>query len=433
MGKRPALLKDRKAKAELILQEEQLRSPFTVVERKDGEFVATPYSEAYKYHLDLAAAFLRDAAALTGDYGLKAYLTSRAKALGDNLYETSERASLHQRGPLRVFLGPSYTHEDQLMGYKAAFGALILYVDEKRTREIQGMWRYLPQFAAQLPQGKNPFSRISGVCPLGAAYELYSAGYPRAGFHPVSFAYPFTYGFDKLKRVTESIMLLSNVVEAKFSTVVLPLGQLIVNPDQHRFIKADAFSRGQVFMELAAYVGPTQRRVGRDLIPVMDILKSVGPVMEAAKNRVVAMAHLGWQVTKKRHGTEADLKAGYVTSLVSLFRYLLVDPTSTYARAGLILLNRLLSEKAVTFDMSALTFTINFEKIPGTIDSLLKEILGILDTGDEAQGKAFVKRWAALSPEVVRSIEKYRGSRIEVYPSYPLLGVLGIGDREWTK
>ncbi len=425
MGEHPKLLKDRKARAELVAQLEELRSPFTLVDRKDGKFLTTPYSEAFKYHLELAAGYLKDAGGLASEYTLKRYLTLRARALVDNRYEPSERALMAEQGPLLAHIGPAYTHDDQLMGYKASFGALLLLKDAALSAELRSIWRLLPRFAATDDRAKFALDRFPATCPVWAADELYSTGYFRAGPHPVSFVYPFAYGFAP-GGGQEYSALLANVVRAKFTGVIDPLSRRILNPDQHRYLTSEAFLKEQMLLELARYVRPTPRLVKRQAVTAVDRLQKHYPEVAAARDRVAALSLLGWLVTRQRRGTEADLKAGYVTVLASIFRYLLVNPRQVYARGGLILLNRLMADKAVTLDMAALTFTVHFEKVPGTVEVLLRELLTLMEKGDEAEAGAFLKRWTQLPPTIARIIEKNKDSHVDIVPSYPLLPLLGI-------
>lgn len=75
----------------------ELRSPFTVVQEKDGQLVAVPYHVAYAEPMASVARELREAGALLGpeEAALKEYLAAAAKAFGDGSWEQADEAWAH--------------------------------------------------------------------------------------------------------------------------------------------------------------------------------------------------------------------------------------------------------------------------------------------------------------------------------------------------
>jgi len=77
----------------------------TMIRRRDGALVAIPYSEFFAEQLDRAATLLREAAALTENTSLKAYLVARADAfLSDDYYE-SDMLWMDLDGAIEVTIG----------------------------------------------------------------------------------------------------------------------------------------------------------------------------------------------------------------------------------------------------------------------------------------------------------------------------------------
>ncbi|MGH9410775.1 MAG: dipeptidyl-peptidase 3 family protein, partial [Vicinamibacterales bacterium] len=94
---------------------------FTTIRRRDRRFAAVPYSAEYEGELGAAAALLRDAAALTSEPTLEAFLRSRADAFQSNDYYASDVAWMELDGAIEPTIGPYEVYEDEWFNYKAAF------------------------------------------------------------------------------------------------------------------------------------------------------------------------------------------------------------------------------------------------------------------------------------------------------------------------
>ena len=125
---------------------------FTVIRRAaNGQFTAVPYSLEYQNELAHAAALLREAADLSAEPTLKAFLTKRAHAFLSNDYYDSDVAWMELKGAIEPTIGPYEVYEDEFFNYKAAFESFITLRDDaesaKLTRfggELQGIENVLP-------------------------------------------------------------------------------------------------------------------------------------------------------------------------------------------------------------------------------------------------------------------------------------------------
>src|SRR5262249_33675072 len=114
------------------------RGFFTTIRRRaDGAFVAVPYSLEYQGELGHAAALLREAAALTQQPTLKAFLTKRADALVSNDYYASDVAWMELDATIEPTIGPYEVYEDEWFNAKAAFEAFITLRDEGETAKLE--------------------------------------------------------------------------------------------------------------------------------------------------------------------------------------------------------------------------------------------------------------------------------------------------------
>src|SRR5437763_4775247 len=95
---------------------------FTVVRRTGQTFTLVPYNLEYQNELAEAAALLREAAALTREPTLNAFLTRRADAFLSNDYYDSDVAWMAVKGAIEPKIGPYEVYKDEWVNAMAAFG-----------------------------------------------------------------------------------------------------------------------------------------------------------------------------------------------------------------------------------------------------------------------------------------------------------------------
>jgi hypothetical protein len=119
-------------------EEELARGFYTVIKRgADGKLNYTKYCDEYEKYLTPCAALLREAAALTTNKSLAAFLTSRAAAFHSNEYKDSELKWMALDSPIEVTIGPYEVYEDELLGLKATFEAFVTIRDEAETAKLE--------------------------------------------------------------------------------------------------------------------------------------------------------------------------------------------------------------------------------------------------------------------------------------------------------
>ena len=107
-----------------------------------GKLTTVPYSVEYQNELKAAATLLADAAKLTTQPTLKAFLTARARAFGSNDYYESDVAWMNLDATVDPTIGPYETYGDDWFGDKAAFDNYVtlsgkrIVVTRKSTADI---------------------------------------------------------------------------------------------------------------------------------------------------------------------------------------------------------------------------------------------------------------------------------------------------------
>ena len=133
---------------------------FTTIRRgPDGRLMAVPYSVEYQGELTQAAALLREAAQLTTQPTLKAFLSSRADAFLSNDYYASDVAWMEIDASIEPTIGPYEVYEDEWFNFKAAFEAFITLRDDTETKKLAGS-----RFSAPI---LHPMSDVRPLKPMG--------------------------------------------------------------------------------------------------------------------------------------------------------------------------------------------------------------------------------------------------------------------------
>ena len=114
-------------------------SPYTFVERdRSGKLITVPYSKKFKEELTSVAELLREAAALSKDNALKAYLVARAvDLLKDDLDKSNILWLQTDQSRIGFVIGHFDRYNDSLLFKKRGYTAWVGILDEKKTKEME--------------------------------------------------------------------------------------------------------------------------------------------------------------------------------------------------------------------------------------------------------------------------------------------------------
>lgn len=114
-----------------------LLSPYTVIEKINGELLATPYHIRYAKFLEPIAEKLNTASNITLNSGFKKALKLQAKALLDGSYEEAVIAWLKMKPYiLDISIGPLNHFDDRLFFAKASYYAWVGVIDIEGTKRL---------------------------------------------------------------------------------------------------------------------------------------------------------------------------------------------------------------------------------------------------------------------------------------------------------
>lgn len=407
------------------VEKEQAEGFFTVVRRDaNKKLKIIPYSQEYKADLDKAGSLLKEAAALTENASLKKFLTTRADAFSSNDYYESDMAWMDLDAPLDVTFGPYETYNDELFGYKAAFEAYINLRDDKESARLAFLGEHLQDIENNLPEDpKYRVSKLGAAAPIRVVNEVFSAGDGAHGVQTAAYNLP---NDDKVVQQKGSKrVMLKNVQEAKFKSILLPISKVILQPAAQKDLSFDLFFTHIVAHELTHGLGPHQIKVGgRDTNPRLE-LKETYSAIEEAKADVTGLFALQFLMSQADkgaiqmplpHGPDAERQL-YNTYLASSFRTLRFGLQDAHAKGMAIQFNYFLDKSGFVANSDG-TFSVDLSKIKDVVASLDHEFLTLEATGDYAAAKKLLTELSVIRPEVQKALDRLKSVPTDIEPVF---------------
>ena len=386
-------------------------SLYTLIRRdKNGSLKSIWYHEAYSKELQKASDLLKKAASLAEDAGLKKYLELRADALVTDNYQSSDFAWMEmQNTNIDFVVGAIENYEDALYGYKAAYESFILLKDISWSKKLEKFSAMLPELQKGLPVDEEYKKDVPGSKADMNAYDvIYYAGDCNAGSKTIAINLPndeevhVKYGSRKLQ--------LKNSMQAKFDKILVPISELLIDPEQRQYVTFTAFFENTMFHEVGHAMG------------IKNTINGTGTVREALKEQYSAIEEgkadiMGLYLVTKLYEmgelTEGEIMDNYITFFAGIFRSSRFGAASSHGKANMMRFNYFEEQEVFTINADE-TYTVNFEKMHTAMISLMQKILFIEGNGDYDAAKAWVEE-AAMIPEGLQTdLDKLNDSNIPV-------------------
>ncbi|UCF35720.1 MAG: Zn-dependent hydrolase [Acidobacteriota bacterium] len=378
----------------------ELKSLYTLVRRdEDGGLKAVPYHTAFADQHGKAAEYLREAARLAQDPGLKTYLELRATALLNDDYQPSDLAWLDMKdNVLDIVIGPIESYEDQLYGRKAANEAFVLVKDMAWSKRLDRYAELLPSLQKALPVPDEYKSESPGTDSDLNAYDVvYYAGDCNAGSKTIAINLPNDEEV-QLQKGTRRLQL-KNAMQAKFDKILVPIADQLISPEQRKHITFNAFFGNIMFHEVAHGLGIKNTLTGKGT--VREALKEQASAMEENKADVLGLFMIT-QLLERGEIQDGQLEDNYVTFLAGIFRSIRFGASSAHGRANLARFNYFSQAGAFARDSETGTYQVDLERMQAAVNSLSERIIRLQGDGDYDETVQFMKELSQL-PETLQS------------------------------
>jgi hypothetical protein len=392
---------------------------FTTIRRNSaGTLTVVPYNEEYAALLTPLASKLREAAAHTDNASLKTFLAKRADALLSNEYYDSDVAWMDLESPIDVTIGPYEVYMDELFNYKAAFEAYITLRNDEETAKLakfSGMLQDIENHLPIDPRYRNP--KLGAMAPIRVVDEVAIGGEARAGVQTAAFNLPND------ERVTaekgSKRVMLKNVQEAKFKTILVPLASAVLDPSQRSLIAFEPFFTHILAHELMHGLGPHTIMAGGKKSTVRQAMRDLGSALEEAKADIAGLFALQYLIDKGLvdKATEQQM---YVTYLAGVFRSVRFGIKEAHGKGMALQFNYLSDNGAFAYDSTAGTFRVNFDKVKEATLKLTGHIMTIQAEGNYAKAKELLDTYAVIRPPMQKALDSLKNIPVDIAPHFPL-------------
>lgn len=387
-------------------------SLYTLVQRNDeGKLEVVPYHSAFKDKIEEAAGYIRQAAELAEDPGLKKYLELRAEALLTDDYYESDIAWLDMKdNTIDFVVGPIENYEDQLFGYKAAHESFILVKDKEWSKKLEKYAALLPELQKALPTDEANKSEMPGSdSDLNAYDAIYYAGDCNAGSKTIAINLPN----DERVRANKGSrkLQLKNSMQAKFEKILMPITDLLIDEDQRGHVKFDAFFENTMFHEVAHGLGMGKTIDGSQT--VREALKETYTSLEESKADILGL-WVVYKLNEMGEFSDKDLMDNFVTFMAGIFRSVRFGAASAHGKANMIRFYYFQEKGAFERDEQTGTYRVDFEKMKQAMVDLTDLILTVQAQGDYEAAKSMIEEKGYIREALQKDLDRISEAGIPV-------------------
>ncbi len=384
-------------------------SQYTLIRRDEaGKLRCEWYHEAYKNKIQKAAELLKKAAELAEDAGLKKYLILRAEALLTDDYFKSDMAWMDMKtNTLDIVTGPIENYEDALFGIKAAEESSVLVKDKEWSKRLEKYIAMLPALQKELPCDPKYKKEVPGSSSDLNAYDiLYYSGNSNCGGKTIAINLP---NDEKVQLAKGSRRLqLKNAMQAKFEKILVPISNVLIEPEQRKNIKFDAFFSNVMFHEVAHGIGIKNTITGKGT--VRDALKEQYSGWEEAKADILGL-YLVTKLVEKGEIKGITTEDAFVTYMAGLIRSVRFGAAEAHGKANMMCFNFFEDKGAFSRNADG-TFKVDFAKTRQAMNEWSAFILKIEGDGDYANAVKYLGENGVVRPELKTGIEKLKSANI---------------------
>ncbi|HVB37694.1 MAG TPA: hypothetical protein VND92_04120 [Vicinamibacterales bacterium] len=389
---------------------------FTTIRRAPGGgFALVPYSQEYQGELERAAELLREAAALTAQPTLKAYLTTRADAFLTNDYYPSDLAWMALDSSIEPTIGPYEVYEDGWFNYKAAFEGYVTVRDDAETQKLAMLGDHLQDIEDHLPidpQYRNP--HLGALAPIRVVNEIFASGDGNRGVQTAAFNLPNDERI--IREQGAKRVMLRNVQRAKFDVALVPISKVVLERADQPTVSFEAFFTHTVMHELMHGLGPHHLTVDGRKTTVRQELKDTYSAIEEGKADVSGLFALQHLVDRGVLSQSFE-RTMYTTFLASAFRSIRFGIHEAHGLGQVVQLNYLWDYGAFVLHPDG-TFGVNAAKIREGVQVLTHDVMTLQAEGNVAKAHEMLKTLGVIRPPVRQLLDRLRDVPVDIAPRF---------------
>ncbi|XP_059641061.1 nudix hydrolase 3 isoform X2 [Cornus florida] len=359
------------------------------------DLYTVPYSQEYKPFLAKAAELLHKAGDLTSSPSLKRLLHSKADAFLSNDYYDSDIAWMEL----------------------ATFEAFIGIRDDEATAQLKLFGDYLKVLEENLPMENVYKSKDVISAPIRVIRLLYNAGDVKG---PQTVAFNLPNDERIVKDRGTSMVILKNVSEAKFKHILQPIADVCITTEQREYVDFNSFFTHTICHECCHGIGPHTIILPNGQKSTVRLeLQELHSALEEAKADIVGLWALKFLIGQDLLPKDL-VKSMYVSFLAGCFRSVRFGLEEAHGKGQALQFNWLFEKGAFILHPDE-TFSVDFAKVEGVVESLSREILTIQAKGDKDAAKRLLDEYCKLTRPLKVALEKLEKIQVpvDIAPEFP--------------
>jgi hypothetical protein len=340
----------------------------------------------------------------------------RADALLSDDYFPSDLAWLDLKNPkVDVIFAPYETYLDGLLGVKGSFGAAVLIRNEEQSRKLEMFQKYVPQIQDALPLAAEDRPSKQGLeTPMEVMDAPFRAGDLNHGYQAVADNLPNDPRVHE-KKGSKKIFF-KNFMDARVNYVVIPVAKRMMPPEQAARVSGDGYLLATIMHEICHGLGPAFARTPAGKVAIREAIGPQFSGLEEAKADVVGMFALKFLIDQGVLPKD-KLQEFYASYVGGMFRTVRFGVAEAHGQAEMMEFNYLTERGAVVREASG-RYRIDYDKMPGAIADLAKELLEIEATGDRERAVNWFQKYDKMPPELKAGLAKASDIPVDIEPVF---------------
>ena len=397
-------------------QKAAIYDQFTIVRWQQDKLEAVPYHIAFRPFLEPAAKALREAAQLSEDAAFSKFLQLRADALLNDDYFQSDLAWLDLKNPkFDIIFAPYETYLDGLLGVKGSYGAAVMVRNEHESKKLELFQQYVPEIQDALPLAAEDRPSKHGLqTPMEVMDTPFRAGDLTHGYQAVADNLPNDPRVHEQKGSKK--LFFKNFMDARVNYIILPVARKLMEPAQAAKVSGEGYLQTTVMHEICHGLGPAFSRTAAGKVDIREAIGHQFSGLEEAKADVTGMFALKWLVD---HGAlpKEKLEEYYASYVGGVFRTVRFGTAEAHGQAEMMEFNYLSERGAIRRNANG-RYAIDYEKMPGAMADLAKELLAIEATGDRARAENWFAKYSAMPAELKASLQAASDVPVDIDPVF---------------
>jgi hypothetical protein len=205
-------------------------------------------------------------------------------------------------------------------------------------------------------------------------------------------------------------------MDARLNYIILPLARKLMEPDQAAKVSGEGYLLGTITHEICHGLGPAFARTASGKV---DIREAIGPGysgLEEAKADATGMFALKWLVDHDALPKE-KLDESYASYVGDLFRTVRFGTAEAHGQAEMMEFNYLTERGAIRRNVDG-RYAIDYQKMPGTMADLAKELLEIEATGNRSRAENWFRKYCTMPEELKASLKAASDVPVDIDPVF---------------